>query len=205
MPGYRKCTDHTFGAHKADKHMSLATLQELMGHKKKGMTREGFDHGVGHLAIVFAHCRRFSSPVLDRPRRCALPGGPCAFSQEPWGHWRRFYCQSDSILVISVGPPSRMLRPRLLPFPWPSFRLTCFPARPSDHMPLWPATWHGICLKWAYESPTPTTVSSMASVSIQGQSISGLEERSMRGSERPLPQRRRGLCFAPWKRGWPMP
>ncbi len=26
---------HTFGAHKADKHMSLATLQELMGHKKK--------------------------------------------------------------------------------------------------------------------------------------------------------------------------
>jgi integrase/recombinase XerC len=29
---------HTFGAHKADKHMSLATLQELMGHKKKEMT-----------------------------------------------------------------------------------------------------------------------------------------------------------------------
>ena len=26
---------HTFGAHKADKHMSLATLQELMGHKKR--------------------------------------------------------------------------------------------------------------------------------------------------------------------------
>jgi site-specific recombinase XerD len=29
---------HTFGAHKADKHMSLATLQELMGHKKKETT-----------------------------------------------------------------------------------------------------------------------------------------------------------------------
>jgi site-specific recombinase XerD len=29
---------HTFGAHKADKHMSIATLQELMGHKKKEAT-----------------------------------------------------------------------------------------------------------------------------------------------------------------------
>ena len=29
---------HTFGAHKADKHMSLATLQEIMGHKKKETT-----------------------------------------------------------------------------------------------------------------------------------------------------------------------
>jgi integrase/recombinase XerC len=29
---------HTFGAHKADKLMSLATLQELMGHKKKETT-----------------------------------------------------------------------------------------------------------------------------------------------------------------------
>ena len=29
---------HTFGAHKADTHMSLATLQELMGHKKKETT-----------------------------------------------------------------------------------------------------------------------------------------------------------------------
>jgi integrase/recombinase XerC len=29
---------HTFGAHKANKHMSLATLQELMGHKKKETT-----------------------------------------------------------------------------------------------------------------------------------------------------------------------
>src|SRR5262249_16383822 len=29
---------YTFGAHKADKHMSLATLQELMGHKKKETT-----------------------------------------------------------------------------------------------------------------------------------------------------------------------
>jgi site-specific recombinase XerD len=29
---------HTFGAHKADKHMSLATLQALMGHKKKETT-----------------------------------------------------------------------------------------------------------------------------------------------------------------------
>jgi integrase len=29
---------HTFGAHKADKQMSLATLQELMGHKKKETT-----------------------------------------------------------------------------------------------------------------------------------------------------------------------
>ena len=29
---------HTFGAHKADKHMGLATLQELMGHKKKETT-----------------------------------------------------------------------------------------------------------------------------------------------------------------------
>jgi integrase/recombinase XerD len=29
---------HIFGAHKADKHMSLATLQELMGHKKKETT-----------------------------------------------------------------------------------------------------------------------------------------------------------------------
>jgi integrase/recombinase XerD len=26
---------HTFGAHKADKHMSIATLQALMGHKKR--------------------------------------------------------------------------------------------------------------------------------------------------------------------------
>lgn len=29
---------HTFGAHKADKNMSLATLQALMGHKKKETT-----------------------------------------------------------------------------------------------------------------------------------------------------------------------
>jgi len=29
---------HTFGAHKADKHMSIATLQVLMGHKKKETT-----------------------------------------------------------------------------------------------------------------------------------------------------------------------
>jgi integrase/recombinase XerC len=29
---------HTFGTHKADKNMSLATLQELMGHKKKETT-----------------------------------------------------------------------------------------------------------------------------------------------------------------------
>jgi integrase/recombinase XerC len=29
---------HTFGAHKADKHMSLASLQALMGHKKKETT-----------------------------------------------------------------------------------------------------------------------------------------------------------------------
>ena len=29
---------HTFGAHKADKHMSLATLQALMGHTKKETT-----------------------------------------------------------------------------------------------------------------------------------------------------------------------
>jgi integrase/recombinase XerC len=29
---------HTFGAHKADKHMSLASLQTLMGHKKKETT-----------------------------------------------------------------------------------------------------------------------------------------------------------------------
>jgi integrase/recombinase XerD len=41
--GIRKKTSvhtlrHTFGAHKADKSMSLATLQELMGHKKKETT-----------------------------------------------------------------------------------------------------------------------------------------------------------------------
>src|ERR1700730_954428 len=29
---------HTFGAHKADKHMSIATLQTLMGHKRKETT-----------------------------------------------------------------------------------------------------------------------------------------------------------------------
>jgi len=29
---------YTFGAHKADQHMRLATLQELMGHKKKETT-----------------------------------------------------------------------------------------------------------------------------------------------------------------------
>ena len=29
---------HTFGAHKADKHMGIATLQEVMGHKKKETT-----------------------------------------------------------------------------------------------------------------------------------------------------------------------
>jgi site-specific recombinase XerD len=29
---------HTFGAHKADKQMGIATLQELMGHKKKETT-----------------------------------------------------------------------------------------------------------------------------------------------------------------------
>jgi integrase/recombinase XerC len=29
---------HTFGAHKADKHMSLATLQQLLGHKNKETT-----------------------------------------------------------------------------------------------------------------------------------------------------------------------
>jgi len=29
---------HTFGAHKADKQMSIATLQELMGHKRKETT-----------------------------------------------------------------------------------------------------------------------------------------------------------------------
>ena len=42
-PGIRKKVSvhtlrHTFGAHKADKNMSLATLQELMGHKKKETT-----------------------------------------------------------------------------------------------------------------------------------------------------------------------
>ena len=26
---------HTFGAHKADKHMGIATLQQVIGHKKK--------------------------------------------------------------------------------------------------------------------------------------------------------------------------
>jgi site-specific recombinase XerD len=31
---------HTFGAHKADKNMGIATLQELMGHKKKETTLE---------------------------------------------------------------------------------------------------------------------------------------------------------------------
>jgi site-specific recombinase XerD len=29
---------HTFGAHKANKHMSVATLQELMGHQRKETT-----------------------------------------------------------------------------------------------------------------------------------------------------------------------
>jgi site-specific recombinase XerD len=29
---------HTFGAHKADKHMGIATLQQVMGHKKKETT-----------------------------------------------------------------------------------------------------------------------------------------------------------------------
>ena len=29
---------HTFGAHKADKHMSIATLQALMGYEKKETT-----------------------------------------------------------------------------------------------------------------------------------------------------------------------
>jgi site-specific recombinase XerD len=29
---------HTFGAHKADKNMGIATLQEVMGHKKKETT-----------------------------------------------------------------------------------------------------------------------------------------------------------------------
>jgi site-specific recombinase XerD len=29
---------HAFGAHKADKQMSIATLQELMGHKRKQTT-----------------------------------------------------------------------------------------------------------------------------------------------------------------------
>ena len=29
---------HTFGAHKADKNMGIATLQEFMGHKKKETT-----------------------------------------------------------------------------------------------------------------------------------------------------------------------
>jgi integrase/recombinase XerD len=29
---------HTFGAHKADKQMGIATLQEVMGHKKKETT-----------------------------------------------------------------------------------------------------------------------------------------------------------------------
>lgn len=29
---------HTFGAHKADKHMNIATLQALMGHKRKETT-----------------------------------------------------------------------------------------------------------------------------------------------------------------------
>jgi integrase/recombinase XerD len=29
---------HTFGAHKADKQMGIATLQELIGHKKKETT-----------------------------------------------------------------------------------------------------------------------------------------------------------------------
>jgi len=32
---------------------------------------------------MFVHCRRFSCPMLDRQRRYA-------FSQEPWGHWRRY-------------------------------------------------------------------------------------------------------------------
>jgi integrase/recombinase XerD len=29
---------HTFGAHKADKNMGIATLQQVMGHKKKETT-----------------------------------------------------------------------------------------------------------------------------------------------------------------------
>ena len=29
---------HTFGAHKSDKNMGIATLQEVMGHKKKETT-----------------------------------------------------------------------------------------------------------------------------------------------------------------------
>src|SRR3954466_14181963 len=39
---------HTFGAHKADKNMSLATLQALMGHKKKETTLKYI-----HLHAVF--------------------------------------------------------------------------------------------------------------------------------------------------------
>src|SRR5918998_418394 len=43
---------HTFGAHKADKHMSLATLQELMGHKKKETTLKYIHLAKTNLRVV---------------------------------------------------------------------------------------------------------------------------------------------------------
>ncbi len=41
---------YTFGAHKADQHMRLATLQELMGHKKWARRRTS-DNG-GFLKLI---------------------------------------------------------------------------------------------------------------------------------------------------------
>ncbi len=43
---------HTFGAHKADQHMSLATLQELMGHKKWARRRTSDNGGDTLLKIA---------------------------------------------------------------------------------------------------------------------------------------------------------
>jgi hypothetical protein len=45
--------------------------------------------------------------------------GRALFSQEPWGHWQRSYCQSDILTAISGGQPSWILRPRHLPSPVP--------------------------------------------------------------------------------------
>jgi integrase len=62
---------HTFGAHKADKNMSLATLQELMGHKKKETTLKYIHLAKTNLRQEVNHCplkeaafdNKFCSPI----------------------------------------------------------------------------------------------------------------------------------------------
>jgi site-specific recombinase XerD len=61
---------HTFGAHKADKHMSIATLQALMGHKRKETT------------LKYIHLARTNlrKEMVETARDCRRIGGQAAIA-----------------------------------------------------------------------------------------------------------------------------